>query len=248
MDSYVSILGINFSKLNLKETVNLIATKVSEDNNKIFHLITANPDIAVQIQDDPELKRISLEADLITPDGVGIVFASKLKSNPVPERVTGYDLFLECLEVGNEKGWSFYILGSDEEVNCKAAEYINKNHPSIKIDGRHNGYFKEQEENRIIQNIKDSKPDILIVALGSPLADKWIYKHKSELHAKVVFGVGGTLDVITGKVKRTPEMWKKLNLEWLHRRITQPSRKERQKKLKVFAYRAFIEAIHKSEN
>jgi len=248
MESYVNILGINFSKLNLKETVKLIDTKVSEDNNKIFHLITVNPEIAVQIQDDPELKKISLEADIITPDGVGIVFASRLKRNPVQERVTGYDLFLECLEVGNQKGWSFYLLGSDEEVNSKAAEYIIKNYSNIKIAGRHNGYFKNEEEDKIVQDINDSKPDILIVALGSPLADKWIYKHKSELNTRVVFGVGGTLDVITGKVKPTPKIWKRFNLEWLHRRITQPSRKERQKKLKVFAYRAVVEAIYKNTN
>ncbi|EHI99244.1 MULTISPECIES: WecB/TagA/CpsF family glycosyltransferase [unclassified Clostridium] len=248
MESYVNILGINFSKLNLKETVKLIDTKVSEDNNKIFHLITVNPEIAVQIQDDPELKKISLEADIITPDGVGIVFASRLKRNPVQERVTGYDLFLECLEVGNQKGWSFYLLGSDEEVNSKAAEYIIENYSNIKIAGRNNGYFKNEEEDKIVHDINDSKPDILIVALGSPLADKWIYKHKSELNTKVVFGVGGTLDVITGKVKPTPQIWKKLNLEWLHRRITQPSRKERQKKLKVFAYRAVVETICKNTN
>lgn len=248
MDSYVNILGINFSKLNLKETVKLIDTKVSEYNNKIFHLITVNPEIAVQIQDDPELKKISLEADIITPDGVGIVFASRLKRNPVQERVTGYDLFLECLEVGNQKGWSFYLLGSDEEVNSKAVEYIIENYSNIKIAGRNNGYFKNEEEDKIVHDINDSKPDILIVALGSPLADKWIYKHKSELNTKVVFGVGGTLDVITGKVKPTPQIWKKLNLEWLHRRITQPSRKERQKKLKVFAYRAVVETICKNKN
>lgn len=164
------------------------------------------------------------------------------------ERVTGYDLFLECLEVGNQKGWSFYLLGSDEEVNSKAVEYIIENYSNIKIAGRNNGYFKNEEEDKIVHDINDSKPDILIVALGSPLADKWIYKHKSELNTKVVFGVGGTLDVITGKVKPTPQIWKKLNLEWLHRRITQPSRKERQKKLKVFAYRAVVETICKNKN
>jgi N-acetylglucosaminyldiphosphoundecaprenol N-acetyl-beta-D-mannosaminyltransferase len=245
MSSYVNILGIDFSKLNLKETVELIDAKISEGSNRIFHLITVNPEIAVQIQEDPEFKKISLDSDLITPDGVGIVWASRLKGNPVPERVTGYDLFLECLKVGNQKGWSFYLLGSDEDVNRKATEYIIKNYPNVKIAGRHHGYFKEEDNNKIVQNIVKSKPDILIVALGSPLADKWIYRHKSELNAKVVFGVGGTLDTITGKVKRTPEIWKKLNLEWLHRRITQPSRKERQKKLKVFAYRVFIEAIRK---
>jgi N-acetylglucosaminyldiphosphoundecaprenol N-acetyl-beta-D-mannosaminyltransferase len=245
MDNLVNILGIEFSKLNLKETVDLIDSKVSKSSNNIFHLITANPEIAVQIQEDRELKKISLEADLITPDGVGIVFASKLKGNRVQERVTGYDLFLECLKVGNEKGWSFYLLGSDREVNRKASEYIIKNYPNVKIAGRHHGYFKKEDDNKIVQDIRNSEPDILIVALGSPLADKWIYKHKSELSTKVVFGVGGTLDTITGKTKPTPEIWKKLNLEWLHRRITQPSRKERQKKLKVFAYRVLVEAIRK---
>ncbi|AJH00284.1 N-acetylmannosaminyltransferase [Clostridium beijerinckii] len=193
MGSYVNILGIDFSKLNLKETVELIDTKISEGSNRIFHLITVNPEIAVQIQEDPELKKISLGADLITPDGVGIVWASRLKGNSVPERVTGYDLLLETIKVGNQKGWSFYLLGSDEEVNMKASE-----------------------------NIRISNPDILIVALGSPLADKWIYSHKNDINHKVVCGVGGSLDVITGKVKRTPEILKKLNIEWLHRRITQP--------------------------
>jgi N-acetylglucosaminyldiphosphoundecaprenol N-acetyl-beta-D-mannosaminyltransferase len=248
MDGYVSILGINFSKLNLKETVDLIDTKISECSNKTFHLITVNPEIAVQIQDDPELKKISLDADLITPDGVGIVFASRLKGNPVPERVTGYDLLLETLKAGNQKGWSFYLLGSDEEVNRKASEYIIKNYPNVKIAGRHHGYFNNEEDKEITENIRASNPDILIVALGSPLADKWIYSHKDKINAKVVFGVGGSLDVITGKVKPTLEVWKKLNLEWLHRRITQPSRKERQKKLKVFAYRAFIEIIHRNKS
>lgn len=246
MDNYVSILGIAFSKLNLKETVDLIDSKISQCSNKMFHLITVNPEIAVQIQEDPELKKISLESDLITPDGIGIVLASRLKRNPISERVTGYDLFLESLKVGDQKGWSFYLLGSDEEVNRKASEYIIKNYPNVKIAGRHHGYFKEEDNHKIVEDIRNSKPDILIVALGSPLADKWIYRNKDELNVKVVFGVGGSLDVITGKVKRTPEIWKKLNLEWLHRRITQPSRKERQKKLKVFAYRAFVEAIRKN--
>lgn len=246
MSNCVNILGITFSKLSLKETVDLIDSKVSECSNKVFHIITVNPEIAVQIQEDPELKKISLESDLITPDGVGIVLASRLKRNPIPERVTGYDLFLESLKVGNQKGWSFYLLGSDEEVNRKASEYIMKNHPNVKIAGRHHGYFKKEEDNEIIKDIRNSKPDILIVALGSPLADKWIYRHKNELNANVVFGVGGSLDVITGKVKRTPEIWKRLNLEWLHRRITQPSRKKRQKKLKIFAYRVFVETIRKN--
>lgn len=243
MNNYVNILGIKFSKLTLKDTVNLIDSKIKEISNKTFHIITVNPEIAIQIQEDLELKKISLEADLITPDGVGIVMASKLKRNPIPERVTGFDLLLESLKLGNKKGWSFYFLGSEESVNKGMAEYVNINYPNVKIAGRHHGFFNKQEEVQIIEEIECSKPDILIVALGSPLADKWIYNYKNKLPSKVTFGVGGSLDVITGKVKCTPEIWKRLKLEWLHRRIITPSRKERQKRLKIFAYRALIEAF-----
>lgn len=122
-----------------------------------------------------------MEADLITPDGVGIVLASRLKRNPLAERVTGYDLFLQSLKVGNERGWSFYLLGSDEEVNRKASEYVIKNYPNIKIAGRHHGYFKKEDEHIIVEDIRNSRPDILIVALGSPIADKWIYRHIEHL-------------------------------------------------------------------
>lgn len=243
MNNCVSILGISFSKLTLKDTIGLIDRKVSECNRKTFHIITANPEIAIQIQEDPELRNISLEADLITPDGIGIVLASRIKRNPVPERVTGYDLLLEALQLGNQKGWSFYFLGAEETVNQKMSEHVLEHYPNVKIAGRHHGFFNKQEEAQIIEEIERLKPDILIVALGSPFADKWIYKYKSRITAKVTFGVGGSLDVITGKVKRTPEIWKKLNLEWLHRRLIDPSRKARQKKLKVFAYRALIEAL-----
>lgn len=243
MEKWVDSLGISFSKLTLKETIDLISLKIEEEREDIFHIITANPEIAIQIQEDPQLKKISLETDLITPDGVGIVLASKLKRNPIPERVTGYDLLLESLKEGDSKGWSFYFLGAEEDVNRRAAEHVEKNYPNVNVVGRHNGYFKIEEETRIVEDIKNNNPDILIVALVSPITEKWICRNRELIKAKVVFGVGGSLDVMTGKIKVTPEIWKKLNLEWLHRRIQEPSRKERQRKLKVFAYRTFIEAI-----
>ena len=246
MRDRVNILGIEFSRLNLKETVMLIENRIEERREETFHIITANPEIAIQIQEDPELKKISLDADLITPDGVGIVLASKLKGIPIPERVTGFDLLLELLSLGDRNGWSFYFLGSEETVNRKMSEYVKQNYANVKIAGRHHGFFNAQEELLIIEEIEQARLDFLIVALGSPLADKWIYKYKHRISAKVALGVGGSFDVLTGKVKRTPEIWKKLKLEWLHRRIITPSRKERQKRLKVFAYRAFLEALGKS--
>jgi len=112
----VNILGIGFSKLTLQEIMNLIRDKINNHNNKLLHIITVNPEIAVQIQEDNELMEISKKADLLTPDGVGIVWASRILRNQVAERVTGYDLLLESLKQGNLYNWSFYFLGSDVQI------------------------------------------------------------------------------------------------------------------------------------
>lgn len=245
MDKSVNILGIEFSNRGLKETVEFIDNKRMENKSETFHIITVNPEIALDIERDAELKKISLEAGLITADGVGIILASKLKKNPLPERVTGYELLLELLKLGNEKGLSFYFFGSSEEVNNIACQKILRDYPNIRLAGRHNGYFKGDEELKILEEIEKTKPDFLIVALGAPLSEKWIYKHKSKLTSKITMGVGGSLDVISGKVKRAPEVWQRLNLEWLYRLISNPSRWRRQMKLPVFAIKATIEALKK---
>ncbi|WP_228275831.1 WecB/TagA/CpsF family glycosyltransferase [Gracilibacillus oryzae] len=177
-------------------------------------------------QSDSQYKKIMDQADLITPDGIGIVLASRRKKDPVPERVTGFDLLHQLLEKGNYHGWSFYFLGTDEETNAKAVKEIEQKYPNVTIAGRHHGFFSKEEEAGIIDEIKQTKPDVLIVAMGAPYSDKWIYQHKQELSdVQVVFGVGGSLDVIAGKVQATPEIWKKLNMEWLHRLITAPAAK-----------------------
>ncbi|TQR37273.1 WecB/TagA/CpsF family glycosyltransferase [Brevibacillus brevis] len=247
MKGSVSILGIPFSKLTLNETIQKLTEHIQKDQSHLFHLITANPEITISNQTDKLLQTIVKEADLITPDGIGIVIASKRKGDPIPERVTGYDLLLQLLDKGNSLGWSFYFLGTDERTNMKAVDEVCKRYPNVTIAGRHNGFFTEEEEHHILDEIQQTNPDILIVAMGAPYSDKWIYENKSKLAAvKVVFGVGGSLDVIAGKVKPTPFIWKKLNLEWLHRLLTVPvakgqkSRWRRQSALPKFVYRAII--------
>lgn len=247
MNGFSLILGIPFSKLTMDETLARLTEHVQHTQSKLFHLITVNPEIAIARQTDPQLQTIIREADLITPDGIGIVLASKRNGDPVPERVTGYDLLLRLLDEGNRHGWSFYFLGTDEETNRKAVETINRLYPGVRIAGRHHGFFTEAEEPSIVTQIREAKPDILIVAMGAPYSDKWIYKHKTNLsQVKVVFGVGGSLDVIAGKVKPTPDVWKKLNLEWLYRLVSVPaakgqkSRWRRQTALPKFVYRAIL--------
>lgn len=239
----VKILGVPFSKMNMNETVNTINSKINCSNEGIFNIITGNPEIVLQAQKDTQLQNIINEADLITPDGEGIVLASRWKGKPISERVTGVDLLQEVLKMGNERGWSFYFLGSNEQVNRRATENILETYPNIILAGRHHGYFDNVQEEEILIDITSAKPDILIVALGAPKAEKWIYKHKNKLPVKVAFGVGGSLDIISGKIKRAPQKWQQLKLEWLFRLITQPSRWRRQMVLPVFAYKSLMESI-----
>jgi len=243
----VDILGVPFSKLSMEQTVRLVSEVIEKDQQKPFHIITANPEIVMGAQTEPLLKKITEEADLITPDGIGIVLASRWKNDPVYERVAGYDLLLKLLEEGNLFGWSFYILGSSEEVNQLATDKIKEQYPNAVIAGRHNGFFRGKEE-ELIRDINEAKPDVLVVALGAPRQEKWIFEHKGELHTKVAIGVGGSLDVIAGAVKRAPIVWQKLNLEWLYRLVSQPSRWRRQLALPQFAVKAFLESRRDIQN
>ncbi|OKP98865.1 WecB/TagA/CpsF family glycosyltransferase [Paenibacillus sp. P46E] len=247
MNGTVSILGVPFSKLTLNETILHLTEQIGSRNGRLFHLITANPEITLASQTDELLKHIIQSADMIVPDGIGIVLAAKRKGEPIPERVTGYDLLLKLLEQGDERSWSFYFLGTDEEISRQAVEKITHSYPGVRIAGRHHGFFDGTAEPGIIADIQQAKPDILVLAMGAPYSDKWLHKHKSELvGVKVVFGVGGSLDVISGKVKPTPPVWKKLNLEWAHRLLFSPvakgqkSRWHRQSALPKFVYRTMI--------
>lgn len=231
----VSILGVPFSKLSLDETVNELHRRLDRNDPQLFHLITANPEIVMNARKDSELRRIVEQADMITPDGIGIVLASRFKGEPVPERVTGYEMLLRLLALGHEHGWSFYFLGADEETSKKAVDIIMNQYPGLKVAGRRNGFFTADDEPQLVEQIASVKPDLLIVAMGAPRAEKWIFKYKSRLSAKLAMGVGGSLDVIAGKVKRAPVVWQKLNLEWLYRLLRQPSRWRRQLVLPQFA-------------
>lgn len=151
MNDIVSILGVPFSKLTLEETTLRLAEQVQNKQDRLFHLITANPEITLASQTDELLQEIISSADLIVPDGIGIVLAARRKGEPIPERVTGYDLLLRMLEKGNELGWSFYFLGTDEITSRQAVEKINASYPQVKIAGRHHGFLMQQRSRGYLQ-------------------------------------------------------------------------------------------------
>jgi len=233
-------MGINFPKITLDRTVEILGNVIEQSRSQLFHVITVNPEITMACQKDRSLRSIVDEAGLITADGIGIVMVSRLRGGNLPERVTGYDTLLKLLDSGNQTKWSFYFLGADPVINQKVCEVIGEKYPDLIILGKHHGFFKQHEEDKIVEEIASLKPDILVVALGAPYAERWIHKHKSKLNAKIAIGVGGSLDVIAGKVKETPESWKRLNLEWLYRLFQQPFRWKRQLILPRFAIRALL--------
>ena len=188
----------------------------------------------MEAQKDRDLMSILREADLVVPDGIGVVWASKYSEIRLAERVAGYDLTQNLMRelAGTEE--TFYFFGGAPGVAAAAARKMEKQYPGLKIVGGHNGYFDEKEEKKIIQDIKKLSPSILLVGLGAPKQEKWIYDNIRLTGVKLAIGVGGSFDVMAGNVKRAPKLFQKLGLEWFHRLITQPTRWKRMLRLPKF--------------
>ncbi|GAB6440478.1 MULTISPECIES: WecB/TagA/CpsF family glycosyltransferase [Bacillus cereus group] len=236
------IMGITFSDDTLKQTTKHLSNIIDEKYTKLTHVITANPEIALKIMNDENFKEISKKAELITPDGIGIVYASKLLGGNIKERVTGYDLVISLFETRKRqaKPIRLYALGADSDTIRKAVINIESKYPNVQVLGYRDGYFKKEEEARIVKEINECKPDLLLVALGSPKQEEFIYRHKNYLNSKVAIGVGGTFDVISGNVKRAPEIYQKLGMEWFYRLVTNPKRIKRQLSLFKFGFKVIL--------
>lgn len=233
MREQVKILNIGVDCVNLDEAMERIGGFIQEKSP--HHIVTANPEIIYASNYNPELMTIVNHAALITADGAGVVWAAGQLGRPLKERVTGIDLVYRICEKAPEQGWKIFILGSAPGVADTAAENIRNAYPGIQIVGTQHGYFKPEEEPGIVEAIKTAAPDVLFVALGAPKQEMWISQYKETLQVPAMLGIGGSMDVLSGNVKRAPEIWQKMNLEWLYRLISQPSRWRRMLNLPKFA-------------
>lgn len=233
MRNQIKILNVNVDCVNLDEAMQKVEEFVLEQ--KPHHIVTANPEIIYASNYNPELLGIVNHAALVTADGTGVVWASGQLGRHLQERVTGIDLVYKICEKAPQKGWKLFILGSAPGVADAAADNIRKMYPGVEIVGTQHGYFKPEEEPEIVEMIKKSTPDVLFVALGAPKQEFWISKYMDELQVPVMLGIGGSMDVLSGNVKRAPEIWQKMNLEWLYRLLSQPSRWKRMLNLPKFA-------------
>ena len=189
-------------------------------------IVTANPETFMKSFDDEELKNLILDKDnILVPDGVAIVKSARILGYNVNERITGVDIAYKLLEYGNELKKSIYLFGAKQEVIDSMKEVIKNKYSNLKIVGSSNGYVSNKD--KVFDEIKKLKPDIILVALGIPMQEKLIYKHLKEFDKGIFVGVGGSFDVISGHKKRAPKIFIKLNLEWLYRIICEPKRLKR---------------------
>jgi N-acetylglucosaminyldiphosphoundecaprenol N-acetyl-beta-D-mannosaminyltransferase len=212
-------------------------------------IVTPNSEIIMNATKDDELKMLIEEAGLIIPDGIGLVYASKIIKEPLNERVTGVDFLSSILGYLEQTGKSIYLLGSKpaNEERASVAELAGQNmrikYPNLKIAGTHDGYFKKEDEAELVKEINESGAAFLCVALGAPKQEKFIFEHKDEFkNVRAGIGVGGSLDVWAGTVKRAPKFYQEHGLEWLYRFIKEPSRYKRMAQLPLFMVKVIATA------
>lgn len=235
----VSIFDIPFSKLSMNDTVAYLTEAVK--SGRPHQVITANPIMVMTALDHPEYKKMMQNADLIVPDGTGIVWAAGVGGDPLHERVTGFDMLHELMKVGENYRWKFYLLGTTPEVIQAAAERLQMQYPAAIIAGYRDGFFGPEQDDEVIEEIRAVSPDLLFVARGADTQEPWIARYKERLGVPVMMGVGGSFDIISGKSKRAPLVFQKLRLEWFYRLLREPTRFKRMLALPKFAVKVLRE-------
>lgn len=232
MNNRIRILGVTVDMVNYDEALDRFKGFLEEDGVSL--IVTPNSEIVVNAGKNPQLMEAIEKAEMVIPDGIGLVYASKILKHPLEERVTGIDFLGKALKHLSETGKSVFLFGSRPGIAEKAAAKMEETYPGLKIAGTRNGYFKPEEEEEILKEINEASPDLLCVALGSPKQELFVLKYKDRLKAKAAIGVGGSLDVWSGDLKRAPEFYRKHGLEWLYRFIQEPSRYKRMAALPLF--------------
>ncbi len=241
-----NILGCMVDIINLPEAVNRIKQMIEYPQSS--HVVTLNPEIAYTARRQTELQVLINSASLVTPDGIGMVWASRQLGYPTRGRVTGIDLLYGLCAEAAERKWSIYLLGAAPGVAMSAAENLCIQFPGLRVAGCHHGYFQEEDEESIVQQIAASAPQLLFVALGAPRQELWIRRYRDLLNVPVSIGIGGSLDVAAGRKKRAPDLFIKLNLEWLYRLLMEPQRLKRQLVLPLFMLQVIKQKLQKNRN
>lgn len=218
----IKILNTYVDNLSMKETLQEVDQYIRE--NRPLHLMGVNADKINMLNDDERLKQIVNGCGVINADGASVIWAAKRLKKPLKERVAGIDLMQQLLILAEKKGYSIYLLGARQKVTERTAEVIRNQYPEIKIAGFRNGYFSKNDWPVVAQELKDSGAQIVFVGITSPLKEYLVEYLQKEGVEAVLMGVGGSFDVVSGRIPRAPLFMQKAGLEWLFRVLQEPGR------------------------
>lgn len=238
------ILGIPIHDVTLAEAVEQAAAWVKEGS--AHQMATVNPEFVMAARRDPAFRAVLEQADLCLPDGVGITLAARYLGRPLRERVAGVDLVEALAARAARDGWRIFFLGAAPGVADRAASVLADRYPGLTVAGTHAGSPRREEEEGIVQRVREARADVLLVAYGAPAQDLWLARNLARTGAKVGVGVGGAFDYIAGVVPRAPRWMRRAGLEWLYRLIRQPWRWRRQRVLPLYALLVLLSRITRS--
>lgn len=227
------VLGVPIHDFTLAETLDLMARWIGQGNS--YQIATVNPEFVITARKNPTFRAVLERASLCLPDGVGITLAARYKGRPLRERVTGVELVRALAGRAASENWRVFLLGAAPGVAERTAEILTSEHPSLTVCGTYAGSPAREEEDDIVQRVRHTEADILLVAYGAPAQDLWLARNLARSGAKVGIGIGGAFDYIAGVTRRAPPWIRRAGFEWLHRLIQQPWRWRRQLALVEFA-------------
>ena len=226
----INVLGVGFDNMTMDQAV---AEGIRLAGTPGAHYaVTPNPEIVEVCRADPEYRDIINRADLVLPDGIGIIYGARLLGTPLRQRLPGIEFAQALMAAMAQNGGRLFLLGAKPGYADQAAGNLQRRYPGLKIVGTNDGYF--QEDGPVVEKIRQSGADVVFVCLGAPKQERWIAKNGEATGAHLLIGLGGCLDVFSGNVKRAPVAFQKLGLEWLHRLLKNPSRIGRMAKLPLF--------------
>ncbi len=235
----IPVKGVGIDRVSLSEAVEKGSGLMDLPGG--HYIVTPNPEIAWLAGKRQDLMEAVNGADLVVPDGIGIIYAAKIQGTPLIERVPGIELATGLLEYAARAGFPVYLLGAKPGVAERAAQKLKEQIPGLTVAGCGDGYFREDEP--VLERIRASGARLVLVCLGFPRQELWMAAHKDEVGRAVMLGVGGSMDVFAGDVQRAPEAWCRAGLEWLYRLLRQPSRLKRMIKLPLFLLSVIWERI-----
>ncbi|MCL2367181.1 MAG: WecB/TagA/CpsF family glycosyltransferase [Oscillospiraceae bacterium] len=240
----IDVLGIGFDNLSLDQAADFAFDIISGEESAPTktYVVTPNPEIVWLCRQNPTLRDNINHAGLVLPDGIGIIYGARILGTPFSGgRVPGIDFIDALFQRMAKAGKSVFLLGAKSGVAEAAGNALKKAHPGLIISGFADGYFTDSAA--LIAQINATQPDLLLVCLGAPKQELWMAEHLDRLNVPLCAGLGGSLDVFSGNVKRAPVFFQKLGLEWFYRIVTSPSRLKRSLSLPLFALSVFIQRL-----